>query len=112
MKKKLFAAAGIAVAAVICAYILLTVNTASSGLHTARITSDGKVIRTIDLETAPDETFTVTAENGTNTVTVRGGKISVSEASCPDKICVQHGTLESEYLPIVCLPNRLVIELI
>ena len=82
-----------------------------SGSHTAEITSDGEVIRVIDLSTAPDEVFTVESENGTNTVTVRNGTISVTEASCPDRICVNHGELRSEMLPIICLPNRLVITL-
>ena len=80
-----------------------------SGSHTAEITSDGTVIRTIDLSTAPDEVFTVESEYGTNTVTIKDGAISVTEASCPDKICVKHGELRTEMLPIVCLPNKLII---
>ena len=33
----------------------------------------------------------------------------VTDAGCPDKICVNHGELRTEMLPIVCLPNRLII---
>ncbi len=77
--------------------------------HTAVITLDGAVIREIDLLTAPDETFTVESERGSNVIRVENGTIRVIEASCPDKICVNHGELVSEQLPIVCLPNRLVI---
>ncbi|MBQ2093605.1 MAG: NusG domain II-containing protein, partial [Ruminococcus sp.] len=32
------------------------------------------------------------------------------EAECPDKTCVNMGWLSSASMPIVCLPNHLVIE--
>ena len=83
----------------------------SDNSNTAVITLDGNVIREIDLLTAPDETFTVESERGSNVIRVENGTIRVTEASCPDKICVSHGELVSEQLPIVCLPNRLVIAL-
>lgn len=79
--------------------------------HTAEIKLNGTVIRTVDLGTAPDETFTVEGENGYNIVCIENGEISVKEASCPDKICVKHGPLKSELLPIICLPNKLEITL-
>ena len=48
-------------------------------------------------------------EGGYNTVTVRGGKIAVTEADCPDQYCVNRGFC-SGGAPIVCLPHGLVIE--
>jgi len=112
MKKKIIIAAVLSAlvltAAGICAYIALF---GSTNAHTAEIKLNGQVIRTIDLNTAADETFTVESENGYNIVCIENGEIYVSEASCPDKICVNHGALKSEYLPIICLPNRLEITL-
>ena len=111
-KKKIIVAAVITglvlIAAGIYTYIVFFGSTEA---HTAEIRLNGEVIRTIDLRTAPDETFTVEGENGWNTVTIKGGEISITEASCPDKVCVNHGPLHSEYLPIVCLPNKLEISL-
>ena len=73
----------------------------------AQITSDGKLLKTVDLRI--DQEFTVTAENGgTNVVTVKDGKIAVTEASCPDHYCMKRGFCNSG-ADIVCLPNRLVI---
>ena len=114
MKKKTVFIAVTAVCIIAAAVIFYCVFFRSAGgeLHTARITSDGKVVRTIDLHTAQDETFVIESENGSNTVCISNGEISVTEASCPDRICVEHGALRSEYLPIICLPNRLVIELV
>jgi len=76
----------------------------------AKITSQGKVIKTVDLRI--DQEFTVTADNGGyNVVTVKGGKIGVTEATCPDHYCMERG-LCSSGTQIVCLPNRLVIQFV
>ena len=74
----------------------------------AQILSDGKVIRTVDLYTSA--TYTVEAEaGGYNVITVRDGKIAVTEASCPDHYCMARGFC-SGGAQIVCLPNKLVIQ--
>ena len=73
---------------------------------TAQITSDGAVNRVVNLHA--DQSFTVPCPGGYNTVTVRDGKIAVTEASCPDQYCVRQGFCNSGR-DIVCLPNALVI---
>jgi len=73
----------------------------------AKVYSDGKLLLTLDL--GIDRVETLQTEFGTNTVTVRGGKIAVTEASCPDGYCMQRGWCDGG-LQIVCLPNRLVIQ--
>ena len=35
----------------------------------------------------------------------------MTEASCPDKICVDRGWIDNGVIPIVCLPNKLTIEI-
>ena len=73
----------------------------------AEITSNGQLLRTVDLRI--DQEFTVTTENGgTNVVTVKDGKIAVTQATCPDHYCMKRGFCHSG-ADIVCLPNRLVI---
>ena len=73
----------------------------------ARIESFGKTVKTVDLRV--DQEFTVTGENGgVNVVTVRDGKIAVTQASCPDHYCVNRGFCGGG-TDIVCLPNRLVV---
>ncbi len=73
----------------------------------ADIVSSGTVVRTVDLSI--DQEFTVETENGYNIVTVKDGKIAVTEASCPDHYCMARGFCNSG-AQIVCLPNKLVIE--
>ena len=73
----------------------------------AHIISDGETVKTVSLHV--DQEFTVTAPNGgENTITVRDGKIAVTEATCPDHYCMQRGFCDGG-TQIVCLPNRLVI---
>lgn len=73
----------------------------------AEVLSGGRVVKTVNL--AIDQAFTVTAPNGgSNTITVRDGKIAVTEATCPDHYCMDRGYCSSG-AQIVCLPNRLVI---
>lgn len=44
-----------------------------------------------------------------NTIEVRNGEIGVVSASCPDKLCVNMGFAGDSYLPIICLPNDIMI---
>lgn len=74
----------------------------------AEISSGGKIVRTVNLRI--DQQFTVVGETGgSNTVTVRDGRIAVTAADCPDHYCMERGFCSSG-TPIVCLPNRLVIQ--
>ena len=98
---------------VVLAVILVVSAAASMSLFTpgeeaamAEVISGGSVNRVVNL--SADQTFTVPCAGGFNTVTVRDGKIAVTEASCPDQYCVRQGFCNGGR-DIVCLPNRLVI---
>ena len=84
----------------------LFLNTGTDAAR-ARITSDGKLVRIVDLHV--DQQFTVETDSGYNIVTVKDGKIAVTEASCPDHYCMARGFCNTG-AQIVCLPNKLVIE--
>lgn len=94
----------------IISIILSVIILKPSEKRTAEIVQDGEVIYTFDLNTEPDRSIVIESPNGTsNTVTIENGEIFISSAECPDKTCVNMGKLKSENLPIVCLPNHLVI---
>lgn len=81
--------------------------------YTADIYQDGNLLTSIPLDgvTAPYR-FIVTGENGcVNEIEVRPGSIGIISADCPDKLCIHQGFANNSKLPIVCLPNRLVIQL-
>lgn len=79
---------------------------------TAVITQNGEVVQTIDLGavTEPYE-FDVKTEKGSNTVLVEHDRICVKNATCPDQVCVKQGYIFDSAVPIVCLPNKLVIKI-
>ncbi len=72
------------------------------------VKSSGKIIRTIDLSAVTEPYVFVVDNGGKNTVLVERGKISVTDADCPDKLCIEQS--KAGVMPIVCLPHRLVIE--
>lgn len=71
------------------------------------ISVDGTVTETLDL--SRDQEYTVTGVGGgTNRLVIKNGEVWVTEASCPDKICVHQGKISHDGEMIVCLPNRMV----
>lgn len=79
----------------------------------ADVFQDGELLTSIPLDgSGTPGRFTVTGENGcVNEIEVRSHSIGVISADCPDKLCVQQGFVDSPGIPIVCLPNKLVIRL-
>ena len=75
----------------------------------AEIYSGGELVKTVSLK--EDQEFLVEGENGVNRITVRDGKVAVTEADCPDHYCMKRGFCDGG-TAIVCLPNRLVIEFV
>lgn len=69
------------------------------------ITIDGELYGTFSLK--EDREFEVTSDYGSNTVVIEQGMARVSEADCPDKICVGMGEIDREGENICCLPHRL-----
>ena len=73
----------------------------------AEIISDGQLIQTVALGT-DQEIHIFSQHGGSNTISIRNGKIGVTDASCPDHHCMNRGMCSSG-AQIVCLPNRLII---
>lgn len=97
----LFAASGI------MAYILMK----PSQNENVEIVSNGNVLYSFDLSKTENQSITIMSADGksSNTICIENGTICVSDAECPDKTCVKSGMLRSEGLPIVCLPNKLIV---
>lgn len=83
-----------------------------TGGTVANIFSDGKCVYSVDLSSV-DSPYEMTFESGggKNTVRIEKGRISVSDADCPDRVCVRSGWLSDSAVPIICLPHKFVIKI-
>ena len=73
---------------------------------------NNEVIKTIDLSKVKESyEFEVKGDNEeSNTIKVENTGVSIISASCKDKICIHTGKIKDSSLPIVCLPNKLIIK--
>ena len=112
MKKTSFWIILIAAVALLAAAAAVWLHFRSPGAI-ANVWLDGECIRSVDLKRVKEpETFTVSGPAGENVIEIEPGRIRVEHADCPDQICVHMGWLTSEGgMPIVCLPNKLIISL-
>lgn len=96
----------LAAALISAAFVYMTHNKGDMAV----INVDGNVISELSLS----ENTTITVEGyqgGSNVVSIIDGKAYVSEADCPDKICVKTGGISRAGEAIVCLPHRVVVEI-
>ncbi len=92
--------------AVVLAASLLIMFTGRSG-KICRITADGQ--QTVySLET--DRSLTLISNGYTLFVEIRNGEVTVTEADCPDRVCVRTGKISRAGQSIICVPAKIVIE--
>lgn len=72
------------------------------------IEQDSKVIKEVPLD--KDNEFRIEYGGHYNIVKIKNGKAYVSEADCNDQICVHMAPINDVGETIVCLPNRLFLE--
>ena len=94
-------------AAVILVCICLIFLFRQFGSQIAVIYQDGRELARVDLSRVT-ESYTIPLEG--NMILVEPGSIRMQSADCPDQICVHQGALHNTGR-IVCLPNRVVIEM-
>ena len=42
---------------------------------------------------------------------IKDGTVKMSQADCPDKLCVKNRNIHYNHETIVCLPNKVVLEI-
>lgn len=71
-----------------------------------RITVSGEEYGTYSLE--EDQVIKV---GDTNVCEIKDKKVSMISADCPDQLCVHQRTIQLQGETIVCLPNKVVLEI-
>ena len=85
-------------------------NSGNNGTY-ARVSVDGSILADYplneDTEVILDGCF-----GGSLKMIISDGTAFVESSSCPDKICVRHRAVSHAGESIICMPNRIIIEII
>ncbi len=93
--------------ALLCAILSVIFLFGGEQHSTAQVYSKGELVLTLNL--SEEGEFRIEQGEEWNIICVKDGKVSVASASCASQDCVHHSPA-NHGMPIVCLPNRLVIE--
>lgn len=59
-----------------------------------------------------DGEYEIQTERGKNLLIIQDGKADITEADCPDELCVKQKSIQKNGETIVCLPHRMVVEIV
>lgn len=76
---------------------------------TVTVTVDGQLFGEYPLN--EDRTVEIKNGDGYNLLVIEDGKAHVARASCPDGICSAHRPVGYNGESIICLPNKVVVEI-
>ena len=77
----------------------------------AEVTVDGQFYGAYSL--MKDQTIEIMVnEKVTNVLKIQDGKADMIEADCPDLLCVHQRAISNQNETIVCLPNKVVVEIV
>jgi len=101
---------GVVVASAIIALLFWRVAASETPAVQASIYKNGELTRTVGIPLITIR-FNVTVQDRSsfNTIEVERGRLRMSDASCPDGVCIRQGWKSGGVMPIVCLPNRVVV---
>lgn len=52
----------------------------------------------------------ISIHDGSNILAIRNGKADMKKADCPDQLCVHQKAISASGENIICLPNKVVVE--
>lgn len=91
-------------------FVLMQFVRGGSGAY-VEVTVDGEVYGTYAL--AENQTVEIKKDGKvTNVLSIRDGKADMTDADCPDFLCVHQRAISKEDETIVCLPNKVVVKII
>ena len=97
--------------------LIIAVSAASLGVRYLTRTEGGRAVVTADgIETAEyplneDLEVDIQTPQGVNHLVIRNGTASVTDADCPDRLCVHQADIRFQGETIVCLPHKLVVKI-
>ncbi len=80
----------------------------SSKSTKANVYYDSILIYEIDLSV--DAEYSIEADNGEVKISVVNGKVAITKETSPLNICSKQGYVDVNVVPLICLPNKVVVE--
>lgn len=109
MKKADFIVIGVVLAiAGVLAFFLYFVN-GDSGKY-VQVEVDGSVVDSYSIDDTVEKTYSYDGDE--NTLVIKDGEASVTDANCKDGICVNHMPIHRTGESIICLPHKLVVTIV
>jgi hypothetical protein len=71
----------------------------------------GKLYKKLPLDNSSNERIQIDTDLGSNTIEIINGKVRILDADCPDKICIQDGSISKPGDILVCLPHKVVVSI-
>ncbi len=95
---------------VILIIVILLLQYFSTDGEKVVVSVDGEVYGTYSLDT--DETIEIINDGKANTILIADGKALMHSANCNNQHCVHQGSINQTSQAILCLPNRVTVEII
>jgi hypothetical protein len=110
MRDKVLGRNDLLLVAVILAAALISfifyINIRNTGTEVV-VRVDGE--RTAAYPLSEDKTVTIEGVGGRNVLEISGGTARMTEADCPDKLCVHEAPISYGGQSIICLPHRVTV---
>lgn len=108
MKKKDFILVLVVLLVIVSTFGINYVINTKSG-ENIEIYVDNKLYKTYSIN--DEEEIKIENEEGYNIIKIHDHGVEITEASCPDKVCVHTGFIKKPSESIVCLPNKVHIKI-
>lgn len=100
----------VAIILVVAAAGLLYMNIVKKSGDMVVIKVDGEIYKELPLN--KDATLEIEGVGGgRNKLVIKDGVADVVDANCPDKLCVHQRSIQNDGETIVCLPNKVIVEI-
>ncbi len=103
MHKRDFVLIGIVLVLIVATCLVVALTKETGACVIVRV--DGQQVATYSL--LEDGEYSL--NGGTNVLRIQDGKAYLTEADCPDHLCVKQGKVDQTGETITCLPNRLTV---
>lgn len=97
---------GLLIAVIVNFFIGLSTGVSAVIANQLTIKVNGEIEGTYSLS----EDREIKINDGSNVLQIKNGKAKMIEADCPDKLCMHQKAVSKNHESIICLPNKVVVE--